>query len=102
MRYASSYRYGIQCPVSGTKYKDIAIALGVKGVESMTQDEYRAAAINAVKQLSIDVGIPEKCVKIKKEDFDNISRDALKDACYPGSPREASQEQFKELFMKLM
>ena len=47
-------------PVSGTKYKDIAIALGVKGVESMTQDEYRAAAINAVKQFSIDVGIPEK------------------------------------------
>lgn len=47
-------------PVSGTKYKDIAIALGVKGVESMTQDEYRAAAINSVKQLSINVGIPEK------------------------------------------
>lgn len=89
-------------PVSGTKYKDIAIALGVKGVESMTQDEYRAAAINAVKQLSIDVGIPEKCEKIKKEDFDNISRDALKDACYPGSPREVTQEQVKELFMKLM
>lgn len=48
-------------PVSGTKYKDIAIALGVKGVVSMTQDEYRTAAINAVKQLSIDVRIPEKC-----------------------------------------
>lgn len=89
-------------PVSGTKYKDIAIALGVKGVESMTQDEYRAAAINAVKQLSIDVGIPEKCEEIKKEDLDNISRDALKDACYPGNPREANQEQVKELFMKLM
>ncbi len=89
-------------PVSGTKYKDIAIALGVKGVESMTQDEYRTAAINAVKQLSIDVGIPEKCEEIKKEDLDNISRDALKDACYPGNPREATQEQVKELFMKLM
>ncbi|MDY3264886.1 MAG: lactaldehyde reductase [Candidatus Enterosoma sp.] len=89
-------------PVSGAKYKDIAIALGVKGVESMTQDEYRTAAINAVKQLFIDVGIPEKCEEIKKEDLDNISRDALKDACYPGNPREATQEQVKELFMKLM
>ena len=66
-------------PVSGTKYRDIAIALGVK-----------------------DVGIPEKCAEIKSEDLDNISRDALKDACYPGNPREASQEQVKELFMKLM
>ena len=89
-------------PVSGAKYKDIAIALGVKGVESMTQDEYRTTAINAVKQLFIDVGIPEKCEEIKKEDLDNISRDALKDACYPGNPREATQEQVKELFMKLM
>ena len=89
-------------PAYGAKYTDIAIALGVKGVESMTQDEYRTAAINAVKQLFIDVGIPEKCEEIKKEDLDNISRDALKDACYPGNPREATQEQVKELFMKLM
>ncbi len=89
-------------PVSGTKYKDIAIALGVKGVETMTQDEYRLAAINAVKQLSKDVGIPEKCVEIKAEDLDAISRDALKDACYPGNPREATQDEVKSLFMKLM
>ena len=68
----------------------------------MSQEEYRLAAINAVKQLSKDVGIPEKCAEIKPEDLDNISRDALKDACYPGNPREASQEQVKELFMKLM
>ena len=47
--------------VSGTKYKDIANTLGIKGVESMTQDEYRKAAINAVKQLSVIVRIPEKC-----------------------------------------
>lgn len=60
-------------PVSGTKYKDIAIALGVKGVESRTQDEYRAAAINAVKQFSIDVGIPEKCEKIKKKILQHLS-----------------------------
>lgn len=89
-------------PVSGTKYKDIAIALGVEGVEKMSKEEYRAAAIAAVKKLGNDVGIPDKCPEIKKEDLDNISRDALKDACYPGNPREASHEQVKELFMKLM
>lgn len=89
-------------PVSGTKYKDIAIALGVKDVEKMTQEEYRTAAINAVKKLSEDVGIPSKCPEIKKEDLDNISRDALHDACYPGNPREATFEQVKELFQKLM
>ncbi len=89
-------------PVSGTKYKDIAIALGVENVEKMNQDEYRAAAIAAVKKLGNDVGIPDKCPEIKKEDLDNISRDALKDACYPGNPREATHEQVKELFMKLM
>lgn len=89
-------------PVSGSKYKDIAIALGVKDVENMSQDEYRAAAIAAVKKLANDVGIPDKCPEIKKEDLDNISRDALKDACYPGNPREASLEQVRELFEKLM
>ncbi len=89
-------------PVSGTKYKDIAIALGVEGVDKMSQDEYRAAAIAAVKKLGNDVGIPDKCPEIKKEDLENISRDALKDACYPGNPREASLEQVKELFSKLM
>ncbi len=89
-------------PVSGTKYKDIAIALGVENVEKMNQDEYRSAAIAAVKKLGNDVGIPDKCPEIKKEDLDNISRDALKDACYPGNPREATHEQVKELFMKLM
>ncbi len=89
-------------PVSGSKYKDIAIALGVKDVEKMTQEEYRAAAIAAVKKLASDVGIPEKCPEIKKEDLDAISRDALKDACYPGNPREATFEQVKELFAKLM
>jgi lactaldehyde reductase len=89
-------------PVSGTKYKDIAIALGVEGVDKMSQDEYRAAAIAAVKKLGNDVGIPDKCPEIRKEDLENISRDALKDACYPGNPREASLEQVKELFSKLM
>ncbi len=88
--------------VSGTKYKDIAIALGVEGVEAMSQEEYRDAAIAAVKKLSNDVGIPDKCPEIKKEDLENISRDALKDACYPGNPKDATLEDVKALFTKLM
>ncbi len=88
--------------VSGSKYKDIAKALGVKDVDSMSVEEYRAAAINAVKQLSVDVGIPTKCEKIKKEDLDSLASDALKDACYPGNPKEATHEEVKALFMKLM
>lgn len=88
--------------VSGTKYKDIAIAMGVKGVEKMSQAEYRKAAINAVKQLSKDVGIPTKCEKIKKEDLDSLTKDALKDACCPGNPREATYDDVISMFRQLM
>ena len=87
---------------SGTKYRDIAIAMGVEGVEKMSQEEYRLAAINAVKKLSEDVGIPHVCEEIKAEDLDNLASDALKDACYPGNPREATHEQVRELFSKLL
>lgn len=88
--------------VSGEKYRDIAIAMGVEGVENMSQEEYRAAAIAAVKQLSVDVGIPTKCEEIKREDLDNLASDALKDACYPGNPRPATHEEVKALFEKLI
>ena len=87
--------------VTGTKYKDIAEALGVD-TSHMGQKEYRDAAIKAVKQLSIDVGIPTKCEKIRKEDLDSLASDALKDACYPGNPREATHEQVVEMFKQLM
>ena len=87
---------------TGEKYKDIALAFGVEGVAGMTQDEYRAAAINAVKKLSADVGIPTVCEEMKEEDLDNLSSDALKDACCPGNPREATHEQVKEMFKKLL
>lgn len=87
--------------ITGTKYKDIAEALGID-TSKMSQKEYRDAAINAVKQLSIDVGIPTKCEKIKEEDLDNLASDALKDACYPGNPREATHEQVVEMFKQLM
>jgi lactaldehyde reductase len=88
--------------VTGEKFRDIAKALGVANTESMSQEEYRLAAINAVKKLSFDVGIPTKCEKIRKEDLDNLATDALHDACYPGNPKEATHDEVKALFMKLM
>jgi lactaldehyde reductase len=87
---------------TGTKYREIARAMGVKGVDEMTQEEYRDAAIAAVKQLSKDVGIPEKNDRIREEDLDQLATDALNDACYPGNPREATKEQVIEMFRQLM
>lgn len=88
--------------VTGTKYKDIAVALGVKGTDEMTVEEYRNAAIAAVKKLSVDVGIPTRCEKILESDLDNLATDALKDACYPGNPKEATKEEVISLFRQLM
>jgi lactaldehyde reductase len=87
---------------SGERYREIARAMGVKGVDSMTQEEYRNAAIEAVKQLSKDVGIPEKNEKIREEDLSQLADDALADACYPGNPREATKEQVIAMFRQLM
>ena len=87
---------------TGEKYRDIARVFGVKDVDKMSQEEYRDAAIKAVKQLSVDVGIPTKCEEIKESDLDSLAKDALNDACYPGNPREATHEQVVELFRKLM
>lgn len=87
--------------VTGEKYKDIAKAMGVN-VDGMNELEYRNAAINAVKKLSKDVGIPTKCDKILASDLDNLATDALHDACYPGNPKEASHDDVVDLFKKLM
>ena len=87
---------------TGEKYAAIAKAMGVEGVDDMTQEEYRQAAIDAVKKLSEDVGIPAKLDKIKEEDLEIIATDALNDACYPGNPREATLEQVIEMFRMLM
>lgn len=87
---------------TGEKYREIARAMGVEGVDDMSQEEYRDAAINAVRQLSNDVGINPKNEKITEADLDQLASDALKDACYPGNPREANKEQVIELFRKLM
>lgn len=87
---------------TGEKYKAIAKAMGVEGVDDMTQEEYRDAAIAAVRKLSKDVGIPEKNERTREEDLDQLAADALADACYPGNPREATREQVIEMFRKLM
>ena len=87
---------------TGEKYREIARVFGVKDVDEMSQEEYRDAAIKAVRQLSVDVGIPTKCEEIKEADVDALADDALKDACYPGNPREATHAQVVEMFRKLM
>lgn len=87
---------------TGERFREIARAMGVEGVDSMSKDEYRDAAIAAVRKLSEDVGIPKTLDKIKEEDLDTIATDALHDACYPGNPREATKEQVIELFRKIM
>ena len=87
---------------TGEKYREIARAMGVKNVDSMSQEEYRKAAIDAVRQLSKDVGIPEKLDAIKEEDLEFLAKSAAADACAPGNPKEASIEDFKTLFKKIM
>ena len=73
-------------PFTGEKYRDIAKAMGVKGTENMTEDEYRKAAVEAVKQLSVDVGIPTDLKEIvKAEDIDFLAQSAFDDACRPGN-----------------
>jgi lactaldehyde reductase len=87
---------------TGEKYREIARAMGVEGVDQMSQEEYRDAAINAVKKLSADVHINPKNDRIKEEDLDQLATDALNDACYPGNPREATKEQVIAMFRQLM
>jgi lactaldehyde reductase len=88
---------------TGSKYKDIAAAMGVAGTENMSQDEYRKAAIDAVKKLSADVGIPADLKEIvKPEDADFLSESAFADACRPGNPRDTSVEEIKQLYLSLL
>ena len=86
----------------GERYREIARAMGVKGVDEMSKEAYTDAAIAAVRQLSEDVGIPKKNEKIREEDLDQLATDALNDACYPGNPREATKEQVIAMFRQLM
>ena len=92
--------YNADC--TGEKYREIARAMGVKGVDDMSVEEYRKAAIDAVAQLSVDVGIPTKLEAIKEDDLDFLAESAHADACAPGNPKDASVEDLKALFRKIM
>ena len=92
--------YNADC--TGEKYREIARAMGVKGVDDMSVEEYRKAAIDAVAQLSVDVGIPTKLEAINEDDLDFLAESAHADACAPGNPKDASVEDLKALFRKIM
>ena len=86
---------------TGEKYKAIAEAFDID-TTGMDQETYRKAAIDAVQQLSVDVGIPTKLEKLKEEDLPFLCESAAADACAPGNPREASLADFEAMFRKLM
>jgi len=88
---------------TGEKYREIARAMGVKGVDDMSQEEYRKAAVDAVQQLANDVGI-ECTLKgvVPESDLDALTKDALKDACAPGNPKDATYDDVRGMFKSLM
>lgn len=88
---------------TGTRYREIARAMGVKGVDEMSVAEYRKAAVDAVKQLSIDVGIPQDLKAIvKPEDVDFLAQSAMDDACRPGNPKDPTKEDIIALYNSLL
>lgn len=90
-------------PATGEKYRDIAKAMGVEGVDDMSLEDARKTAVDAVRQLSKDVGIPADLKDIvKREDVDFLAQSAYDDACRPGNPRETSVEEIKELYLSLL
>ena len=85
------------------KYRDIAKAMGFEGTENMSQEEYRKAAVDAVRKLSQDVGIPADLKEIvKKEDIPFLAQSAYDDACRPGNPKETSVEDITKLYESLL
>lgn len=90
-------------PATGEKYREIARAMGVPNVDKMTQDEYRKAAVDAVRKLSVDVGIPQNLVGIvKKEDIDFLAQSARDDACRPGNPKDPTKADIIALYESLL
>ena len=90
-------------PYTGEKYREIARAMGVEGVDAMTQEEYRKAACDAVRKLGQDVGIPADLKAIvKDEDVQFLAESAFADACRPGNPRDTSVEEIAQLYRKLI
>lgn len=90
-------------PATGEKYREIARAMGVAGVDSMSQEEYRNAAVQAVRQLAADVGIPSSLKGIiKEEDIPFLAESAYADACRPGNPRETCAAEIERLYRTLL
>lgn len=90
-------------PATGEKYRDIAKAMGVAGTETMSQEEYRKAAVDAVRKLAADVSIPKDLKEIvKPEDIPFLAQSAYDDACRPGNPRETSVEEIAKLYESLI
>ncbi len=89
-------------PATGEKYREIARNMGVKGVDSMSVDEYRKAAVDAVAAMKTRIGIPEKLIElgVKEEDLPALAASAFKDVCTPGNPRETSEAEILELYRK--
>ena len=88
---------------TGEKYRDIAKAMGVEGTENMTQEEYRKAAVDAVRKLAEDVGIPKNLKDIvKREDIPFLAQSAYDDACRPGNPKETSVADITKLYESLI
>lgn len=88
---------------TGEKYREIARAMGVDGVDDMSVEEYRKAAVDAVKQLSVDVGIPADLKEIvKEEDIKFLSQSAYDDACRPGNPKDTNVEEIAALYRSLL
>jgi lactaldehyde reductase len=88
---------------TGEKYREIARAMGVQGVDNMSQEEYRKAAIDAVKKLSEDVGIPKtlKEIGVKEEDLKALAESAMADACTPGNPRDTNVAEILEIYRSI-
>ena len=91
-------------PSTADKYRDIAVAMGVKNTEDMSIEQARQACIEAVEKLSVDVGIPQKLTQlgVKEEDLQFLSESAFVDACTPGNPRDVSVEAIKEIYKSIM
>jgi lactaldehyde reductase len=88
---------------TGEKYREIARVMGVSGVDAMSQDEYRKAAVDAVKKLSADVGIPANLKGIaKEEDIEFLAQSAMDDACRPGNPKDPTKEDIIKLYESLL
>lgn len=96
------YVMEFNAPYTGEKFREIARAMGVKGVDKMSQEEYRKAAIDAVKQLKKDVNIPEtlKDINVKEEDLEALSEAAMADVCTGGNPRPCCKELVLEVYKK--